>query len=158
MKPPPDSLQPNSLPPSPRLLAYTLLALFALASLLLLFLFDPSTHAFYPPCPLHALTGLDCPTCGGLRAAHLLLHGHLRAAFHSTGATYLAACAGDPELVQMAERAPDGLAARLIDGVRPPWLSEIASGPAGMVFSVRPSGLDVTGSLPVLRLRPSIRE
>ena len=61
-------------------------------------------------------------------------------------------------LMQMAERTPDGLAARLIDGVRPPWLAEVASGPAGMVFSARPSGLDVTGSLPVLRLRPSIRE
>jgi len=30
---------------------------------------------------LHALTGLDCPTCGALRATHLLLHGQLRAAF-----------------------------------------------------------------------------
>ena len=46
-----------------------------------LYLFDPATHAFYPACPLHSLTGLDCPTCGGLRAAHLLLHGHLRDAF-----------------------------------------------------------------------------
>jgi hypothetical protein len=84
--------------------------------------------------------------------------GDPEAVFHRTGATYLATCAGDPELMQMAERAPDGLAARLIDGVRPPWLSEVASGPAGMVFSAKPSGLDVTGSLPVLRLRSSIRE
>ena len=80
------------------------------------------------------------------------------AAFRATGATYLATCAGDAELGQMAERAPQGLAARLIDGVRPPWLVEVASGPAGMVFSAKPSGLDVTGSLPVLRLRPSIRD
>ncbi|MCM5557993.1 hypothetical protein [Pleomorphomonas sp. JP5] len=80
------------------------------------------------------------------------------AAFRATGATYLAACTGDPELNQMAERAPNGLAARLIDGVRPPWLAEVASGPAGMIFSARPSGLDVTGSLPMLRLRPSIRD
>lgn len=79
-------------------------------------------------------------------------------AFRATGATYLAACIGDPELNQMAERAPDGLAARLIEGVRPTWLAEVASGPAGMIFSAKPSGLDVTGSLPVLRLRPSIRD
>ena len=58
----------------------------------------------------------------------------------------------------MAERAPNGLAAHLIDGLRPPWLAEVASGPAGMIFSAKPSGLDVTGSLPVLRLRPSIRD
>jgi hypothetical protein len=29
----------------------------------------------------HALTGLQCPGCGGLRAAHQLLHGHLAAAW-----------------------------------------------------------------------------
>lgn len=80
------------------------------------------------------------------------------AAFRATGATYLAICTGDAELQQMAERAPEGLAARLIQGVKPPWLVEIASRPAGMVFSAKPSGLDVTGSLPVLRLRPSIRD
>lgn len=80
------------------------------------------------------------------------------AAFRATGATYLAACTGDPELHQMAERAPQGLAARLIEGARAPWLVEVASGPAGMVFSAKPSGLDVTGSLPVLRLRPSISD
>ncbi len=80
------------------------------------------------------------------------------AAFRATGATYLATCSGDAELRQMAQRAPQGLAARLIEGVRPPWLAEVASGPAGMVFSSRPSGLDVTGSLPVLRLRSSIHD
>lgn len=63
------------------MLAYSILALAALGAALALFFFDPAAHSFYPPCPLHALTGLDCPTCGGLRAAHLLLHGHLRAAF-----------------------------------------------------------------------------
>ena len=71
------------MPPSrPTRFAWLLLLISALSALLLLVLFDPATHSFYPPCPLHALTGLDCPTCGGLRAAHLLLHGHLRAAFH----------------------------------------------------------------------------
>ncbi|WP_259454485.1 DUF2752 domain-containing protein [Streptomyces ginkgonis] len=29
----------------------------------------------YPACPLPALTGWDCPGCGGLRAAHALAHG-----------------------------------------------------------------------------------
>ncbi|WP_370675851.1 hypothetical protein [Pleomorphomonas sp. PLEO] len=42
------------------------------------------------------------------------------AAFQATGATYLATCTGDAELQQMAARAPQGLAARLIEGVRPP--------------------------------------
>jgi len=62
-------------------LATGLLALTALIVVIVLFMFDPATTPAYPGCPLHTLTGLDCPTCGGLRAAHLLLHGEIRAAF-----------------------------------------------------------------------------
>ena len=62
-------------------MAVALLALAGLAALALIFVFDPAAHSFYPACPLHALTGLDCPTCGALRAVHLLLHGDIRAAF-----------------------------------------------------------------------------
>lgn len=43
----------------------------------LIFLFDPASSSFYPSCPLRALTGLLCPFCGGLRAAHALLHGRV---------------------------------------------------------------------------------
>lgn len=32
------------------------------------------------PCPFLALTGLNCPFCGGTRSADELLHGHLLAA------------------------------------------------------------------------------
>src|SRR5438128_10140359 len=32
------------------------------------------------PCPLHALTGLDCPVCGSTRALTALLGGHWREA------------------------------------------------------------------------------
>jgi hypothetical protein len=49
---------------------------------LLLFFFPPGEYSFYPRCVLHTLTGLQCPGCGGLRAAHQLLHGHWAAAFH----------------------------------------------------------------------------
>jgi len=42
-----------------------------------LFFFNPSTHGFYPVCLFHELTGLNCPGCGGTRAAYQLLHGHL---------------------------------------------------------------------------------
>jgi hypothetical protein len=47
----------------------------------LLYCFSPETHSFYPRCALHWLTGLQCPGCGGLRAAHHLLHGEVAAAF-----------------------------------------------------------------------------
>jgi hypothetical protein len=55
------------------------LALAATAGLL--YVFDPATTAAYPSCPFRALTGLLCPLCGGLRAAHALLHGRVVDAF-----------------------------------------------------------------------------
>jgi hypothetical protein len=47
------------------------------AAAVLLYLFDPATTAAYPSCPFRALTGLLCPLCGGLRAAHALVHGRV---------------------------------------------------------------------------------
>jgi hypothetical protein len=57
------------------------IVLAATAVLALLAVFDPARYGFYPRCYFKMLTGWDCPGCGGLRAAHQLLHGHLRAAF-----------------------------------------------------------------------------
>ena len=36
-------------------------------------------HILFPPdgCVLHNLTGYYCPGCGGTRAIHALLHGHI---------------------------------------------------------------------------------
>lgn len=42
---------------------------------------DPHRPGFiFPGCPFRALTGWDCPGCGGLRMTHDLLHGDLAAA------------------------------------------------------------------------------
>jgi len=57
------------------------LVCFLLGALALLFLFEPGRYTFYPRCLFHQTTGLFCPGCGSLRAAHQLLHGHLVAAF-----------------------------------------------------------------------------
>ena len=46
-----------------------------------LFFFNPVEHGFFPRCYFRAVTGWDCPGCGGLRATHQLLHGEVRAAF-----------------------------------------------------------------------------
>ena len=46
-----------------------------------LFYFNPAQNGFYPRCLFKATTGFDCPGCGGLRAAHQLLHGNVGAAF-----------------------------------------------------------------------------
>jgi hypothetical protein len=53
----------------------------ASSGVVVLYFFDPATSGFYPVCPLHQITGLQCPGCGGLRALHQLLHGHLGAAW-----------------------------------------------------------------------------
>ena len=42
---------------------------------------DPHNPDFiFPVCPFKALTGWNCPACGGLRMTHDLLHGDLGAA------------------------------------------------------------------------------
>jgi hypothetical protein len=41
---------------------------------------DPVSTPYYPRCPFRLLTGLYCPGCGSLRAAHSLLHGDLMVA------------------------------------------------------------------------------
>lgn len=40
----------------------------------LLYFFNPQAEEFFPQCPFHYLTGLDCPGCGTQRAFHSLLH------------------------------------------------------------------------------------
>ncbi len=46
-----------------------------------LFFLDPANCGLVPQCLFHRITGLDCPLCGGLRAAHALLHGNVGEAF-----------------------------------------------------------------------------
>ena len=42
---------------------------------------DPNlATSAYPQCALKAVTGIDCPGCGGLRATHALLHGDIAGA------------------------------------------------------------------------------
>jgi hypothetical protein len=68
----------------------------------LLFFFAPEKYPFYPRCLFHALTGLECPGCGGLRAAHHLLHGEFTVALHY-----------NPLLILLLPLMAGGLIARL---------------------------------------------
>jgi uncharacterized protein DUF2752 len=47
-----------------------------------LYTFSPTEHHFYPICVFHALTGWQCPGCGGTRALYHLLHLQVREALH----------------------------------------------------------------------------
>jgi len=53
------------------------------AATLALQLRDPHRHASWGLCPFKALTGWDCPLCGGLRAVNDLGHGQIVEAAHS---------------------------------------------------------------------------
>ena len=44
--------------------------------LYVLFIINPENFKVYYCCPFNALTGLECPGCGGLRGIHKLLHGN----------------------------------------------------------------------------------
>jgi len=72
----------NSPGASPRArMLWLLLPLLLLPVLALLFVYNPAQNSFYPFCVFSKLTGLQCPGCGGLRAAHQLLHGNFLTAF-----------------------------------------------------------------------------
>ena len=62
-------------------LRVAIIAVTVLSGLVVLFVFDPSRHGFYPKCLFHSLTGLHCPGCGSTRALYEVVHGHVGAAF-----------------------------------------------------------------------------
>jgi hypothetical protein len=62
-------------PRSRRLVAPLAVGALTLCSLAYVGLVDPNQPGHYPLCPTKALTGLDCPGCGGLRATHALVTG-----------------------------------------------------------------------------------
>ncbi len=42
---------------------------------------DPYSTEIFPPCPILAATGWQCPACGGTRAAYSLFHGDIAASW-----------------------------------------------------------------------------
>lgn len=66
----------------------------------------------FPPdgCVLHNLTGYYCPGCGGTRAIHALLHGHIvRSFFYHPIVVYTAVFFGWFMLSQTIEKHPAGV-------------------------------------------------
>ena len=98
------------------------------AVLALLYFVAPDGNAFFPHCLFHSLTGLNCPFCGGTRAAHQLLHGNFAAAFALNpllvlGVPLVLACVSIRKVVQgatgrkMSDSVWSWLSVRVIVGV-----------------------------------------
>jgi hypothetical protein len=83
-------------------------ALLFIAFASVLFLFDPATAGFYPPCLFRTIFGFECPGCGSLRAGHQLLHGNLAAAWAQNRTIFvalpLAALAGVIRVIRRSHR------------------------------------------------------
>lgn len=67
---------------SRRLILPIAVVLVAAVLALTYFLFDPTESTWMPQCPVHLLTGFDCPGCGSQRMLHALLHGDISGAWH----------------------------------------------------------------------------
>ena len=60
---------------------FTIIVVTLIAGGIIFYLFSPEESKFFPQCPFHYLTGLDCPGCGSQRAVHHLLHLDIKNAF-----------------------------------------------------------------------------
>jgi len=87
---------------------------------LILFLFDPARHDFYPVCLFYKTTGLLCPGCGSLRALHQLLHGHLETALRFNALLVLSLPVAAWQLAKLALGKPNVITAEI--SIRPAWL------------------------------------
>ncbi|MGI8469126.1 MAG: DUF2752 domain-containing protein [Pyrinomonadaceae bacterium] len=64
-----------------RVLAAATVSAFAIGSFAVGY-FNPVTAGFFPQCPFHALTGMNCPGCGLTRGFHALFQGDVLGALH----------------------------------------------------------------------------
>jgi hypothetical protein len=88
---------------------------------LFLYLVNPHNHQVFFPCPFHAMTGLYCPACGGLRMMHDLLHGDLTAALHDNALAIPAVIIGFAAWLNWTIRRWRGKP----EPARPTWLSPV---------------------------------
>ena len=90
------------------------LVLAAAPPVVLLAVVDPNRPGHYPTCPFRALTGLDCPGCGSLRAVHALSHGDVLGALDHNGlfVLFLPLLVASAVLWALARPQPSWLSAR----------------------------------------------
>lgn len=72
-----------------KIIVIALVVIGLLALVCLYYFFDPTSSGWAWKCPLKALTGYDCPSCGNQRLVHALVHGRIVEAFHYNPFTML---------------------------------------------------------------------
>ncbi len=104
------------------------LAMAGLGVCTMVFFFNPTTHAFYPVCQFHRLTGLNCPGCGATRALYALLHGNIATALRDNALFLFALTAAGLRGIWLAvgkwrQRPVPQLAMELVNELVPkPWV------------------------------------
>lgn len=68
--------------PIKRNLYFALIIVLIAGLTVLFYCYNPAKYRFFPKCPFHSLTGLDCPGCGSQRAIYSLLHGDIKQALN----------------------------------------------------------------------------
>ena len=103
-----------------RWFAWSLAGAGCAAGAAVLFYFPPEQVRFFPRCAFNALTGLQCPGCGGLRATHQLLHGNFAVAWQLNPLVLLGAIGG---LAWVGARLVNQLTGRdVLQPLRRAWL------------------------------------
>jgi hypothetical protein len=69
---------------------WTIIGVVLVGTIYLYKTYNPSTAGFFPACPFHSLTGLQCPGCGSQRAIHHLLNFEIGKAFGQNALLVLA--------------------------------------------------------------------
>ena len=63
-------------------LKYTLGIVLVVILCIVYYRYNPEVYHFFPECPFHKYTHLDCPGCGSQRAIHALLNGQITQAIN----------------------------------------------------------------------------
>jgi Protein of unknown function (DUF2752) len=87
-----------------------------------------ATTGFGLPCPFRAITGWDCPLCGGTRMGSALLHGDVQAAFLYNPLALICLLVLGLLGVLWAVEAAGGPAIRLPRSFATTWLRRIRAG------------------------------